>query len=248
MNKLKNCRGSLFVDVSIILPIFFCFSIFLISIFNIGITKQKVYEVLTDEARLDSVNSVIKSNLGISSEVRNRIIGSDNYRGSELKITKTPSLDFRLNNLKTSYKIKLKFLGQNVYDLNHNEGVKYRIFNGKTTHGSRLAFDELTKNDMSDIVYVFPRNGERYHKEDCFYIKNKPREKLYNFFISNNYKECKICNPSSLSFGTLVYVYEKTNKIFHLGTCSFVSKYVIKTTIKDAKEEGYTPCKVCLKG
>lgn len=247
MKKLRNFKGSLFVDVSILLPIFILFCIFLISIFNVSITKQKVYEVLTDEGRLDSVNCVNKLpfNLNQIENIKKRIIGSENYRGSKLNLTYSPSLNLRLKTLKASYKVNLKFLGQNFYDVNNNEEIRYRIFNGQKIYGSLLPFSELSTNDSSNIVYVFPRNGERYHKEDCFYIKNRPREKLFNYFISNNYKECKICNPSSLSFGTLVYVYEKTNKIFHLGTCSFVTKYVIKMTIKEAKDSGYTACKVC---
>ena len=41
-----------------------------------------------------------------------------------------------------------------------------------------------------------------------------------------------------------VYI-TKTGKKYHRDGCRYLSQSKIKTTLKDAKANGYTPCKVC---
>ena len=43
---------------------------------------------------------------------------------------------------------------------------------------------------------------------------------------------------------TVVYV-TKTGEKYHRETCRYLSKSKIKTTLGEAKREGYTACKVC---
>jgi nitrate/TMAO reductase-like tetraheme cytochrome c subunit len=43
---------------------------------------------------------------------------------------------------------------------------------------------------------------------------------------------------------TTVYV-TKTGKKYHKDGCRYLSQSIIKTTLKEAKANGYTPCKVC---
>lgn len=43
---------------------------------------------------------------------------------------------------------------------------------------------------------------------------------------------------------TVVYV-TKTGEKYHRGTCRYLSKSKIKTTLGEAKRRGYTACKVC---
>ena len=46
---------------------------------------------------------------------------------------------------------------------------------------------------------------------------------------------------------TTVYV-TNTGEKYHLGSCHYLSKSKIETTMAKAKTEGYTPCKVCKPG
>ena len=43
---------------------------------------------------------------------------------------------------------------------------------------------------------------------------------------------------------TTVYI-TKTGKKYHKDGCRYLSQSKIKTTLKEAKANGYTPCKVC---
>jgi len=50
---------------------------------------------------------------------------------------------------------------------------------------------------------------------------------------------------NSLASGdTIVYI-TRTGAKYHQGWCRYLSKSKIEITLKEAKAEGYTPCKVC---
>ena len=43
---------------------------------------------------------------------------------------------------------------------------------------------------------------------------------------------------------TVVYI-TKTGEKYHRGSCRYLSRSKIKTTLGEAKRQGYGPCKVC---
>jgi hypothetical protein len=52
--------------------------------------------------------------------------------------------------------------------------------------------------------------------------------------------------PHSLQASQAETVYiTKTGKRYHRAGCRYLSHSSIKTTVKEAKANGYTPCKVC---
>ncbi|MDD7649229.1 MAG: Ada metal-binding domain-containing protein [Cloacibacillus porcorum] len=51
-------------------------------------------------------------------------------------------------------------------------------------------------------------------------------------------------HPVSASDNTIVYV-TRTGSKYHRDGCGSLSRSKIEITLKDAKAEGYTPCKRC---
>ena len=54
----------------------------------------------------------------------------------------------------------------------------------------------------------------------------------------------RIAHQSPDQQSVTVYI-TKTGKKYHREGCRYLSKSKIKTTLKEAKANGYTPCKVC---
>lgn len=53
--------------------------------------------------------------------------------------------------------------------------------------------------------------------------------------------------PTQVVDTIAVYVV-KTEGHYHKESCHFLNQGKVKTTLKEAKVEGYTPCRVCFKG
>jgi hypothetical protein len=120
-----------------------------------------------------------------------------------------------------------------------------RAFVGVTARGDKMPFSELEDGGDSNIVWVFPRAGERYHTEDCSVIKNEPKEMLLSSRIRGAYEPCELCKPGQATDGSLVYVFPRAGDTYHLGSCFIVKRFVISMDRKDAQEKGYTACAKC---
>jgi hypothetical protein len=120
-----------------------------------------------------------------------------------------------------------------------------RAFVGTTASGDKMPLSELEDGGDSNIVWVFPRAGEKYHAEKCSVIKNHPKEMLLSSRIRRSYKSCKLCKPADAADGSLVYVFPAAGEAYHLGDCFIVERYVISMDRQDAREKGYTACAKC---
>jgi hypothetical protein len=108
-----------------------------------------------------------------------------------------------------------------------------------------MTFEEMEEDDDSHLVWIFPRAGEKYHGEDCSYIKNEPREELLSGTVRRSYSPCALCKPGELGDGSLVYVFPKAGGAYHRGECYVVERYVISMSEDDAKGKGYSACSKC---
>ena len=120
-----------------------------------------------------------------------------------------------------------------------------RAFVGASQSGAVKPFSEMEQDDGSGAVWIFPKAGERYHKQDCSYIANNPREVLLDRNVRRLYDPCKLCKPGDGRDGSLVYCFETSGKAYHTGDCYIVDRYVIKVSKDDAEKQGYTPCSKC---
>ncbi|MDR1068852.1 MAG: hypothetical protein LBL36_06395 [Clostridiales Family XIII bacterium] len=118
-----------------------------------------------------------------------------------------------------------------------------RAFTGVTSAGDKMPLSELEEGADSNIVWVFPRAGEKYHAENCSVIKSVPKEVLLSAFIRGAYTPCELCDPGSAPDGSLVYIFSA--KAYHRGNCFLVERFIIAMDRDDAKTKGYTACAKC---
>ena len=98
------------------------------------------------------------------------------------------------------------------------------------------------------LVYVFPKRGERYHREGCSTMKAGDVEVILTRAVRRRYKACQICKPGSLPDGALVCLYSDTSAVFHRRSCASITKSYETMTRSEAEKKGYTPCMHCLGG
>ncbi|WP_207726458.1 hypothetical protein [Anaerocolumna chitinilytica] len=63
---------------------------------------------------------------------------------------------------------------------------------------------------------------------------------------SNNHASIVLSKKSIKKKSSATYVYiTRTGKKYHISSCRYLRQSKIKITLKEAKAEGYEPCKVC---
>lgn len=255
-SKKKHYRntGSIFVDAVI------CFPLFLIAVITISFlitsvsVSENVVHSMSDEARKIAIENrspalALKSKLTYLSDIKKRVVSenSGKINGVNVKRNYLPTNFFvdNLMKIEVDYTVPINLPIKFTKDIKNKEVVLFRKFVGQTNSGPKMPFSEMEKSVKGNLVWVFPRAGEKFHKEKCHFIINKPREKLFNMHIQNTYKPCRFCITGTVAYGTLVYCYVKAGEVFHLGHCPLVDKYVISMSKEEAKKKGYTSCKSC---
>ncbi|GAB1475436.1 hypothetical protein MASR2M70_02680 [Bacillota bacterium] len=121
----------------------------------------------------------------------------------------------------------------------------FRGFIGALPKGKGIGFDEMEASGGLNSVFVFPRAGEKYHRDDCRIIDVYPVEKVLSRILKERYSPCRLCNAKELPYGCLVYCFDKSGKVYHKGSCTTVERYVVEMQMDEALEKGYTPCFYC---
>ena len=102
--------------------------------------------------------------------------------------------------------------------------------------------------DTGERVYVFPKYGERYHTYGCRIMKEGSVEAILTEKLKRQYKACKTCKPSSMPYGSLVFLFSDGSRVYHRRECPCITKYYVSIPKEEAVAEGYTPCLFCQGG
>ncbi|PKM84809.1 MAG: hypothetical protein CVU86_05435 [Firmicutes bacterium HGW-Firmicutes-11] len=146
------------------------------------------------------------------------------------------------------YQIKLPLPAGFHRETRYVETLLFRGFVGATGNSDPLGFAQMEQNSLNDLVYIFPRAGERYHDRNCRVIIVYPEQVLLTTVLKKRIDPCRLCRPDAEKIGSLVYLFPETGSVFHTGTCSLVDRYVVAVLKSTAVEAGYTPCFYCLTG
>lgn len=125
------------------------------------------------------------------------------------------------------------------------ETLLFRGFVGASGNTGPLGFAQMEQESQSEIVYVFPRAGERYHARNCRVIIVYPEQVLLTTGLVKKMDPCRLCRPEAVEIGSLVYIFPVTGSVYHTGNCSHVDRYVVPVLEAIAVEEGYTACFYC---
>lgn len=123
--------------------------------------------------------------------------------------------------------------------------VKYRNFVGKKSVNSPMGSEALEQKAEKNPVWIFPSSGERYHGENCTYVKVSAEKKILTSKIKKSYDTCGLCNSEGIAAGSVVYCFKGKNTAYHKGTCPSIDRHIIVVDRSDAEKRGYTPCSKC---
>lgn len=99
----------------------------------------------------------------------------------------------------------------------------------------------------TDRVFIFPKAGIRYHIQGCSTMRDGQLTEILTDTLRRKYSPCKICDPDRLPNGATVCVYSGVSKLYHRQSCATVTKSYECITKKEAINQGYTACQLCLK-
>jgi hypothetical protein len=250
-------RGSLAIETAIFLPLFIVGVLTLGWLIKFTAVSENVYHSLADETRRYAASAVMSSApIGYENAVKSRVL--DENEGGVTSVTVSPvrflfpyvsATSGRaytgLFGASVSYKARLGLPRIFSDGLTGSETILCRSFIGSSNSGDRMTFDEMENDKDSHLVWVFPRAGEKYHGENCSYIKNEPREVILTSAVRGRYSPCELCKPGKAHDGSLVYVFPRAGGAYHRGGCYIVERFVISMSEDDAKGKGYSTCSKC---
>ena len=242
-------KGSITVEAAIILPMF------IIAVLTISYTiklieaEECVINGVADEARHVAAYAYIeKTGLGVKPRIEKRVKADKAAESFAVKRLGYLYSDFNntgLISIDMTYTVKNRMLVKMRGDFHRKTGVLFRGFVGRDNKGQIFSFDMMQAADDGTTVWVFPVAGERYHNENCSYIRVYPVQTILTDEVRRHYTPCKLCRPDEHGNGHIVYCFKKTGKAYHSADCSTVDRYVIEMTRYEAVSEGYSRCMKC---
>lgn len=248
---LLGKKGFLTVEAAIFLPIFIIGVLTFAYLIKFMSVQEAVFHSFSDEAKVLSAEASIYPLAAPLFELnlKNRIYdeNKDNISSVDLDhfqyLYHTHGMSGMIS-MDLNYDVNIKLPIPFYKNLPVSESLVIRGFVGNEEKEEPLPFEEMETCTESDPVWIFPRAGEKYHRESCPYITSEPRQLILSQQIRRKYKPCSICDSKNLLNGSLVYCFQ-TGEYFHAGSCPIVDKYVISIEKETAIKRGYTACTKC---
>lgn len=240
-----NKKGMYIVEASIIMPLFICGMVMLISIIPIVSACENIVFAVSDELRLDAVKAAFsEEEITFPAVLTSRVI-SENNGISMFSINKY-GRDISLSDIDDLIQVKFtaRFKRSGILipvnSISFHGNVVTRAFTGSYHKVGGDGFDDRT-------VYVFPEDGRRYHSRGCRYLEAHCHLTILTDELKNRYHACPLCGAAGAHIGGTVICFERAGEAYHMPSCRQVQreKYYTETTRSSAERAGYTPCSVC---
>ena len=192
-------KGSITVEAAIILPMF------IIAVLTISYTiklieaEECVINGVADEARHVAAYAYIeKTGLGVKPRIEKRVKADKAAESFAVKRLGYLYSDFNntgLISIDMTYTVKNRMPVKMRGDFHRKTGILFRGFVGRDNKGQIFSFDMMQTADDGTTVWVFPVAGERYHNENCSYIRVYPVQTILTDEVRRHYTPCKLCRP-----------------------------------------------------
>ncbi|MDR2354790.1 MAG: hypothetical protein LBE16_01205 [Clostridiales Family XIII bacterium] len=244
-------RGSFTLEAAIFLPIFILSVLTLAHLIKLIAVQENAFHALADETGRAAAEAVLTPYPAFfKGDVQKRIEAEN---GGELENLRVARFDYRYGlgeyteqiRVTIDYDIGVKLPAALIGAIPVSDTILCRAFVGANNADTPLSNAALEEEKSSRTVWIFPRAGTKYHGETCGYVAVYPQEQLLGAGVRGRYTPCKLCDPGSLSAGSLVYCFQSAGKAFHRGDCGLVDRYVIPIELEEAEARGYTPCAKC---
>ena len=251
LHTFNSTKGFITVEAAIFLPIFIIGVLTFAYLIKFMSIQENIFHSFTDEVRVLSSEAVINpvAPINFESKLKSRIYKENGDNISQLDLDNFEYLyaggKLGMISMDLNYDVNIRLPIQFYKEMQVSESLMVRGFIGKEIDNDPMPFEEMEKDKDSNLVWVFPRAGGKYHKENCTYISSAPREVVMSDNVRRHYHSCSICNSESLKNGNIAYCFVKSGEAYHTGNCPIVDKYVISMEKTEAVRKGYTPCSKC---
>jgi len=243
-------KGYITLEAAIFLPVFII-AVLTLGYFIkvIGIQENVTYSAMDEANRLASQAYLIRAAPGFPNDLESRL-QQENRAAEDVQVSGFHYLYSDLENdglisFSVSGKVRLNL----PFDLKNGFGMenhfKCRGFIGKSNRGTVMSFDDMEKEGDSQMVWIFPMSGTRYHSKSCSYVTAYATQVVLNSAIRSRYEPCRLCKPQDLPDGSFVYCFLNAGGAYHRADCKTIDRYTIEIEKEEALKKGYLPCSKC---
>ncbi|MDO4486780.1 MAG: hypothetical protein Q4C46_09350 [Bacillota bacterium] len=246
----NNTRGFYSLEASIFLPFVILAVLSLGYFMKVDGTWENCIHGAVDESGKAAARSYPSGTAIISSStVRDRLLDDndclDNVKISNIRTGYSDRYSDKLTSFRISAEIKMKLPLGFGRQFTFESGIKFRGFTGKKQTIDPLGADGLETQTDGEPVWVFPHSGEKYHSEDCTYVKAAVVQKRLNSTIRRQYKSCQLCNSENIPSGSIVFCFNGENTAYHRGTCPTINRHTVIMDKNEAVKRNYVACSKC---
>lgn len=248
LKKRINNNGSYIVEATITLPIFMIAMIVMCSIISIYSCIEDANYISANDLRRAAAEAVVKKvDIAAPLRIKNQLVDRHapieglyvyEYGYRKIKFGNDEIITLKAN-LKLNTKNPLGLMADASYDLK----TVTRAYVGKERKNLPMSEADFAQND--EAVYIFPKNGEKYHNMSCSFIHSKYKVVTLNPVLKHKYNPCPICKSRKALNGTAVYIFPGYGDNYHLKNCRALERNYIEITKKVAERRGFKPCNKC---
>lgn len=249
INEMKiqiktNKNGFLLVEAAIFLPVFIIGILTIALLMKFVYVQESIFHDFQDEARRIAMEAYLTPvpiplrDFGDQRPVNDLHIDSFRYLYQD-------SHTNSLIRIRISYHYPIVLPIKFIDEIRNTETLLFRGWTGRTLKADPMTIQEMERPEPSSIVYIFPKEGGRYHSKNCSFVTVYPFETLLTQKIRDRYTPCELCDADQLQTGDLVYCFLRSGTAYHRSNCPTVLKYYSAIEREQAIELGYTPCTKC---
>lgn len=250
MKRSINKKGSVTLEAALLLPILVLGVLSLGYYINVySVMENVAYSAIEETALLASKAYIVDQAPFFTTSMKQRILsenpGVKNLEIENFRYLYDDGVQDDVISMTVKYQIVLDFPMGFDHTIDIELPIKCRAFTGKNKRGDVMSFEEMESEGQWEPVWIFPESGEKYHSENCTYVKANAKEMVLTSSLMKQYTACSLCKPQSMAIGSYVYCFEKFGSVYHRASCKSVDKYVIEINKEDALRKGYEPCSKC---
>ena len=247
---MSDKKGFYTVEAAIFLPLMLLAVLSLGYYMRVEGTWENCIHGAVDESTLIASRSYDYVNAMSAGAAVSKRINDDNPALDEMKIKSLRVMysDGHTDDL-TSYKIDasihLKLPLGFSREFAMEQGIKFRGFTGVDGGGDPMGAEGLETYAQQNPVWIFPHAGEKYHSENCTYVKASVSPKVLTEALKKKYDSCSLCRSGDIPSGSIVFCFGSEDTAYHSGTCSSIDRHTVVIDESEAVKKGYGACSKC---
>jgi len=240
---LKSKNGSMVTETCIFVPVLIIAAVSLAYLIRINWMQIILINSFYDEIHVSSVSAEAVSKNDIADACAGSGFDKDNFR-----LVNTPWTYGDSNVIFEKYLLEydadIDIPSGFIDEVYLKNSFVTRKWTGISMGGDVYSFGSMCEKNAGSKVWVFPKDGEKYHSENCRYVKVNAETVSYDSDIENRYHMCRVCFDKRPGYGDTVIVFSQ-GEAYHDGSCPAVKRQTVSLSIEDALSKGYSACNIC---